>query len=377
MMKNIAHQLAKSRFSIQVVTISFLSFLLFFPRIQADTFVTPTVLPTNTDVLRSALPTIPPTPDFNNAAREQLAGLTNMIPTSLPRSLRDASGDNSANIVGDSTQFTSNAMTGVLGDNGFPSVDPVAASRGDPRAFARAGVTDPLMLSQLASGSARTAQDIATQRATSVLQVEANIGIVAPADCSTSNDTEGVSDLCSKMEEVKRTIDEAKSEANAALTIARQIRTYVSNKPAFLSAPSIKLPVCLALVTDGPGIDYDEPDIAVNPTAYDPAAALVSMEAIRAQLTAPSEEMAANAARTNDPLGATRQASQSGADDYAQSLARRQHVYDDLYARAVTNFKQDQQSRYNVLQSHGEELTAITDAIVRVATALNLRLPTP
>lgn len=374
-MKKVLTFLSLWKGSIQLSVLAFLSILLFLPHVSAEMLI-PTSTPSPS---LFSTPSVPPTPDFRgeaeSRAREQLGSLSSRVPTNLSRDLRQAfNTPNARPVDSEASNVADQNVQGTLADLGLGNIDPTRAAQGDVNAFIGSAGQDPITATQLSQGVIGLYQDAYNQGVLSRFQVLWTLGVQNPADCSTNND-EG-KDLCHALEELRDVIEETNQEVDQALSTARRIRTFVTNKAAFLNTPSTTSPICTGLLTPGPGIIYTDPTIATNPARYNASDRLLSVEAIRARLSESGEEGSTQTS-TTDPLAEGLRISNLGASTHSSTVIARQQAYDNLTLRAVGNFKTIMQGRLDVLKNHAAEMKEMMTTQVQIMTALNTRQATP
>lgn len=361
---------------VQLSSLAFMLVLLFFPSASAEV-VTPTALPTSIDDARGLLP---PTPDAGAAlndsraqAERQVTGLIPSPPATLPRSLESALGGQSSSTVGSYAE--SRARRGLQDDLASAGL-PAVASNGDISSLLSSGPQDPATLAGIAS---RIDGIYAGHYVGAITVGSLNqwvLGVQASADCSTSNDNG--KDLCSALEKLDQKIKEVNDQVSATLTKARRLQSMVSNKAANLNTVS-RVPICLGLLTPGPGVAYTPVTLAPASTPYNSSARLVSVatiaELFRGATGAPSTPRPPTTSA--DPLTNIVGSSDTGAAAHVNTLAAQQQVYDTTYLRAVDNLDQTLRGRFELLEKRSDELGKLTTILKNITQALTLRPVTP
>ncbi len=380
-MRNLtSHTSSLGRTIFQLGSLALLVVILFQPYVKAEVR-TPTTLPTTVEGARDLLPSTPsPGAALDGAQSEAEQRISGLLPSNtsanVPRTLDAALGQEAPTQTNDyAAQRAQRGTQDDLAARGLPAV----AANGDVSSLLNSGATDPLSLAALSDSIQKSYTDRFNEAAMAAAQSAWVLGIQASADCALGNEQNN-KDLCSKLEEFDRKLKEVDDQAQQVLNKASRLQTMLSNKPVYLNTVS-RVPVCLGLLTPGPGAAITPVNIAPALAPYNSSERLVSVETIKnifRAITGRSQQgSSSSSSSSSDPLGTAQLTSDRNASAQTSLVAERQAKYDELYARGISNFNQTLKAGWDLAETRNKELKDISANLQAVTAALKLRPVTP
>ncbi len=369
-----------------------LSVALVLPYVGAQTD-TPVVIPTGTPTIPTELPSGIPsaTPSAEDLAREarmrqrdaerEINDVTRQqldrSGENVPDTLREAMSPEARQSTQDANrQDAYNDLEGGLADAGVTNADPVALARGDMGSLVDGGVTDPSALAALSSNIQDTYNNSYNQSLLASMQATWAAGIQGGGNCSTSDD-DG-QDLCQELTNMNDRLSSMNDDVSDLLTRARRLQAYLTAKPAFLNTTPSRIPVCLGLLTPGPGETLDTVNIAETTADYNTNDGMMSMGAIKNGFIASGDLTTGSGSVTEgDPLTVGSNYGSASSTVFRENITNIQTEFDRVTLLGWQNFDNSLQTRFDVLKSHSEELKTLLDQLSRVQRTLNQRSRTP
>jgi len=308
----------------------------------------------------------------NDLLREQL----DQSGENVPDTLREAmSADARQNTQDANRQDAYNDLENGLADVGVTDADPVALSDGDMGSLVDGGITDPGTLAALTSNIQNTFNSSYNQSLLASIQATWAAGVQGGGNCSTSDD-DG-QDLCQELTDLNDRLSDINDDISDMLTRARRLQIFVTTKPAFLNTTA-RLPICLGLVTPGPGENLDTVNIAETTGDYDTNDGMMSVGAVKNSLLSSGDLSTGGGSVTGgDPLTVGTGFTSASSTAFRENITNIQSDFDRITLLGWQNFDNSLQTRFDVLKSHSEELKTLLDQLSRVQRTLNQRSRTP